>query len=101
VTDLEELLEEARRVGLTISSYNGHPVVSGPIGTEQLAVRLVEALEAATPGTNGSIDEPYVWGAHPTFSQSFPFTRAEYAALVQQHQRYMEQEHAQDDESPP
>jgi hypothetical protein len=98
--DLEELFEDARRAGLTINSHNGRVVVSGPLGTEHLAVRLVEALEA-TKVANGSIDTPYVWVGQPTLRQPFPFTPSEYAALDQQRQHYIEQEHPQDDESPP
>ena len=39
-------MEQAMRAGLTIARHNGHPVVSGPIGTEQLALQLAAALEA-------------------------------------------------------
>lgn len=73
------------RAGLTIASRNGHPVVRGPIGTEQLAVQLAAALEAAAC----SIDEPYVLArARPTLAKPWQFTRAEYSRLVELRRRF-------------
>ena len=83
--DLDQLMDRAMRAGLTIARRNGHPVVSGPIGTEQLALQLAAALEAA----ERSIDEPYVFGQpHPTLAKPGPFTRAEYSRLVELRSRF-------------
>jgi hypothetical protein len=46
------------RAGLTIATHHGRPVVCGPIGTEQLALQLAAALEAAERSSDG----PYAFG---------------------------------------
>lgn len=78
-------MQKAMRAGLTITRHNGHPVVRGPIGTEQLALQLTAALEAA----ERSLDEPYTFSRpYPTLTKPFPFTRVEYARLVELRRRF-------------
>jgi hypothetical protein len=83
--DLDQLMDEAIRAGLTIARRNGHTIIRGPVGTEQLALQLAAALEAA----ERSIDEPYVFGRpYPTLVKPWPFRRAEYSSLVELRRRF-------------
>lgn len=89
--DLEQLMYEAMCAGLRIVSHNGRPVVSGPVGTEQLAIELAAALEAAElTGGNAAIDALYVFGQpQPSLASPGPFTRDEYSRLADLRRRFL------------